>query len=258
MYREELKTIAGTAKKKNKMLTKTPAKYALSCMLGGVYVAFGTMLSYSMGAGLQTTGSAYAYKIVMGLAFGIALCLVIFAGADLYTSNNMVMAIGATEKETTWIDAFKLWGFCWIGNLIGSVIAGWLFVNAGLFNDSAAEFIVHYVEMKTGLTLGQMLIRGILCNMLVCLASWCSYKMKNEAAKVLMIAWCVFAFFTAGYEHSIANMGLFAIGLFLPQGSVLALSKVITSLIVVTIGNTIGGAVIVGLSYVFMTNKEAE
>lgn len=255
MYREQLETIAGTAVKKNKMLTKTPAKYALSCMLGGVYVAFGTMLSYSMGAGLSTTGSAYAYKIAMGLSFGIALCLVIFAGADLYTSNNMVMAIGAAEKKTTWADAFKLWGFCWIGNLIGSVIAGWMFANSGLFSDPAAEFIVHYVETKTSLTIGQMLIRGILCNMLVCLASWCSYKMKNEAAKVMMIAWCVFAFFTAGYEHSIANMGLFATGLFLPQGSVLALSKVILSLIVVTIGNTIGGAVVIGLGYVGMTGK---
>lgn len=256
MYREELNMIAGTAKKKTKMLKKTPSKYALSCILGGVYVAFGTMLSYSIGAGLEASGSAYSYKIAMGLSFGIALCLLVFAGGDLYTSNNLVMTVGASEKETTWVDAFKLWGFCWIGNLIGSVIAAWMFVNGGLISDTTGEFIAHYVEMKTSLPISQMIIRGILCNILVCLASWCSYKLKNEAAKLLMIAWCVFAFFTAGYEHSVANMGLFSIGLMIPQGAGLAIGKVISSLFFVTIGNTIGGAIVVGLSYVFMTNKE--
>ena len=256
MYREELKTIAGTAKKKNKMFKNTPLKYALSCILGGMYVAFGTMLSYSMGAGLEASGSTYSYKIAMGLSFGIALCLIVFAGADLYTSNNMVMTIGASEKETTWADALKLWGFCWIGNLIGSVILAWMLVYGGLINDTSAEFIAHYVDMKTSITVGQMIIRGILCNMLVCLASWCSYKVKNEAAKVLLIAWCVFAFFTAGFEHSIANMGLFSIGLMVPQGAGLAIGKVISSLFFVTIGNTIGGAIVVGLSYVFMTGKD--
>ena len=131
-----------------------------------------------------------------------------------------------------------------------------MFVNGGLISDTTGEFIAHYVEMKTSLPISQMIIRGILCNILVCLASWCSYKLKNEAAKLLMIAWCVFAFFTAGYEHSVANMGLFSIGLMIPQGAGLAIGKVISSLFFVTIGNTIGGAIVVGLSYVFMTNKE--
>lgn len=255
MYSEELKSIAATAKKKNKMLKNTPSKYALSCILGGVYVSFGTMLSYGIGASLEHANSP-SYKIAMGLSFGIALCLIVFAGADLYTSNNMVMTIGASEKENTWADAFKLWGFCWIGNLIGSMIAAFLFVKGGLVNDVAGEFIVNYVDMKSKLPIDQMIIRGILCNMLVCLASWCSYKMKNEAAKLLMILWCVFAFFAAGYEHSIANMGLMGIALLVPQGASLAIGGIIKNLVFVTIGNTIGGAVVVGLSYVYMTKKE--
>ena len=255
MYSEELKSIAATAKKKNKMLKNTPSKYALSCILGGIYVSFGTMLSYGIGASLEHASSP-SYKIAMGLSFGIALCLIVFAGADLYTSNNMVMTIGASEKENTWADAFKLWGFCWIGNLIGSMIAAFLFVKGGLVNDVTGEFIVNYVDMKSKLPIDQMIIRGILCNMLVCLASWCSYKMKNEAAKLLMILWCVFAFFAAGYEHSIANMGLMGIALLVPQGASLAIGGIIKNLVFVTIGNTIGGAVVVGLSYVYMTKKE--
>ena len=256
MYKEELKMIAATAKKKNKMLKNSPSRYALSCILGGVYVAFGTMLSYTMGAGLYSTGSAYGYKIAMGLSFGIALSLIVFAGADLYTSNNLVMTVGASQKETTWMDALKLWGFCWIGNLMGSVIAAWMFVQGGLVTDTLGEFVVKFTDMKTSLTVDDMIIRGVLCNMLVCLASWCTYKMKNEAAKLLMLAWCVLAFFTAGYEHSIANMGLFSIALMIPQGASIAIAKVISSLFFVTIGNTIGGALVVGLSYIFMTGKE--
>jgi len=255
MYSEELKSIAATAKKKTKMMKSTPSKYALSCILGGMYVAFGTMLSYGIGAGLEHAGS-HSYKIAMGLSFGIALCLIVFAGADLFTSNNMYLAIGAAEKENTWVDAFKLWGFCWVGNLIGSIISAFLLVQGGLVNEVAGEFIVNYVDMKASLPVDQMIIRGILCNMLVCLASWCSYKMKNEAGKLLMILWCVFAFFTAGYEHSIANMGLMGIAMMVPQGASLAIGGIVKNLVFVTIGNIIGGAVVIGLSYVYMTKKE--
>lgn len=252
MYNDELIKIAGTAKKKISMISNSPSRYAVASFLGGLYVCFGTILSYSIGATLELAGSP-SYKIAMGLSFGIALCLIVFAGADLFTSNTLYMSVGAIKKETTWLDAFKVWGFCWIGNLVGSVISAWFFVQGGLINDTTAEFMVHFTEIKANFTTSEMLIRGIFCNLLVCLASWCTYRMKNEAAKIMMILWCVFVFFTTGGEHSIANMGLFSMALMVPQGAGLAMAGIIKSLIVTTIGNVIAGAVILGMGYTYIS-----
>lgn len=254
MYKEELGSMAHSAEKKVKMINGSLGKYGVSCILGGIYVAFGTMLAYGVGAMLQGGGS-HSYKIGMGLSFGIALCLVIFAGADLFTSNTMTLAVGGLEKKTTWQDGVKICTFCWFGNLVGSLIASFLFVQGGLVSEEAGAFIVKMVEGKIGLTPSEMLIRGILCNLLVCLATWCTYRMKNEAAKVMMVLWCVYAFFTAGYEHSIANMSLFGIAYMIPQGAGLAMSGAITNLLIVTIGNIIGGAVILGIGYSYMSKE---
>ena len=116
--------------------------------------------------------------------------------------------------------------------------------------------MIKTVESKISLTAPEMIIRGIFCNILVCLACWMCYKMKSESGKIMMILWCVFAFMTAGYEHSIANMGLFAIVKLIPAGSGLALGAMAKNLIFVTIGNFIGGAGVIAGSYIFLTGKK--
>lgn len=252
MYKEGLHSMAHSAEKKVMMLNDSVGKFGVSSLLGGLYVSFGTMLAYGVGAMLYGGGSS-SYKIAMGLSFGIALCLVTFGGADLFTSNTMTLTVGRFEKSTSIRDGIKICIFTWFGNLVGSLIAAFLFVQGGLISEETGKFIVKMVEGKIGLTPSEMLIRGILCNILVCMACWCSYKMKNEAAKVMMVLWCVFTFFTAGYEHSIANMGLFGIAYMIPQGAGLALSGAITNLLIVTVGNIIGGAVILGCGYSYLS-----
>lgn len=254
MYSNELKAIAHSAHNKSSMFNESIGKYSLSTILGGLYVCFGTMLAYSIG-GLLGTSNPWT-KIIMGLSFGIALCLIVFAGADLFTSNTMTMTIGAFEKETKWSDIAKISGFSWVGNFIGSIIAALMFVHGGLINDGTAAYIIKTVESKTSITPVEMIIRGILCNLLVCLATWMTYKMKSESGKIMMILWCVFAFMTAGYEHSIANMGLFSIAYLIPQGAGLAVDGMVSNIIFVTIGNFIGGAVILGGSYVYLSSKK--
>lgn len=254
MYNEELQAVGHTAKKKVSMLENHFGGALVSNLLGGLYVCFGTMLAYAIGGLLGTSNPAS--KIAMGLAFGIALTLIVFAGADLFTSNTMYMAMGVGQKTTTAMGALKVCAFSWAINFAGSIIAGILFVQGGLINDKIADYVVYAVNGKISLTAPEMLIRGILCNTLVCLASWMSYRMKNEAGKVLMILWAVFAFMVAGYEHSIANMGLFTIAALIPQGSGLALGLMAKNLIIVTIGNVIGGSVIMGLGYTYMSKKK--
>ena len=255
MYSEEIKVLSHSGVKKTKMMKTSFGRYSVSTMLGGLYVCFGTLLSYTVGAMLYNGGSTN-YKIGMGLTFGIALCLVIFAGADLFTSNTMTLTASTLEGETSWKDGVKVCVFAWCGSLVGSLITAFLVVKSGIISEEIGSFIVKIVNSKISLTPSEMIIRGIFCNILVCLGAWLAYKMKNEAAKLLMVLWCVFAFFTVGFEHSIANMGLFGIAYLIPEGSSLLFSGAISNLLFVTIGNIIGGAVVLGGSYWYISKEK--
>lgn len=257
MFEEQLTKIGKGARKKAKLINNTPIKYLLMAMLAGGYVSLAVMLSFSLGANLHDAGSPF-YKIAMGLSFGIAFLLIVFGGVELFTANNLAMTVGALREETTWKDATKIWVCCWIGNFLGIIITSFLLVQSGVVSDSIGEFVASMVSGKVSLTIPQLLIRGVLCNILVCFASWSSYRLKNEAAQILMIAWCVFTFFFAGYEHSIANMGLFALVKMVPAGASIAVGAMAKNLIVVTIGNMIGGAVILAGSFCYFANGKEE
>ena len=256
MYSEELELMTGTAKKKVSMLSERKGKYTISASLGGMYICFGTILAYTLGGMFYSAGSPYG-KIAIGLSFGIALCLIAFAGADLFTSNTLIMAVGAFEKKTGWKDYFNILFYSWLINLISSVIVGIALYYSGVISGNTASYIIKIAESKVSLTIPELIIRGTFCNVLVCLGIWCTYKLKNETAKLLMILWCVFAFMIAGFEHSIANMGLLTIALLVPEGAgIITVSGAIYNIIFVSIGNIIGGSLILGFSYPYMSKKK--
>jgi len=256
MYTEELELVSKSAKKKVAMLGERKGKYLLSSFLGGMYICFGTILAYTLGGMFNAAGSPYS-KIAIGLSFGIALCLIAFAGADLFTSNTLVMAVGTFEKKTSWRDYFSILICSWGINLISSVIIAFLIYKGGVISESTAAYIIHIAETKISLSIPQLLIRGTFCNVLVCLGIWCTYKLKNETAKLLMILWCVFAFMIAGFEHSIANMGLLTMALLVQDGSgAITIGGAIYNVIFVSIGNIIGGSLILGFSYSYMSKKK--
>ncbi|MFY0517268.1 formate/nitrite transporter family protein [Lysinibacillus sp. UGB7] len=101
-----------------------------------------------------------------------------------------------------------------------------------------------------------LLCRGILCNLLVCLAVWCNYKLKTEIAKLAMIFSCIFPFITSGFEHSVTNMTLFGLALMMPHGDHVSICGAVANLIPVTIGNIFGGAII-GLVYWLNTREKS-
>ena len=105
------------------------------------------------------------------------------------------------------------------------------------------------------LGVGQILVRAILCNILVCLAVWCGFKLKSEAAKLIMIFWCIFVFMICGFEHSIANMSVLAVGLMNAGDASVSIGGYIYNVGLVTLGNMIGGAIFVALPY-YITAKE--
>ncbi|MBU3132264.1 formate/nitrite transporter family protein [Clostridium gasigenes] len=257
MYSNEIDKIAHSAEVKIGLYKKGKTRYLTSAIIGSLFVSLGIMLIYTIG-GIMKHGGSANYKIVMGLSFGVALSLVLMAGGDLFTSNAMIMTLGGLEKKVTWKDALTIWFGSWIGNIIGGVIGATLFVQAGLAsgaNSYIGEFIVSSSITKIEIGFMPLLIKGILCNILVCLAVWMTYKLKEETAKILMIFWCLFTFITAGFEHSVANMGMLAMGWMIDPAQV-TLAGYAYNIIVVSIGNFIGGVVFVALPYYYITKDK--
>ena len=246
--KETIATFSDMAVSKINLLNSSKARYFTVTMMAGFFVGLGVILIYTIGGILGPSGFA-GTKIVMGMAFGIALSLVLMAGADLFTGNNMIMTIGTLMKKTTGYDTLKVWTFSYIGNFAGSILVALLFFYSGLASGATADFITTAASSKMNTPFMELFVRGILCNILVCLAAWCSVKLKDETAKLIMIFWCLFAFITSGFEHSIANMTLLSISLMVPHPETVSMAGLAANLVPVTIGNIIGGALFIGAAY---------
>ncbi len=246
MFRDEFEMAANGAAGKSNLLKKNPIGYFLLSMLAGAYIGFGILLIFTIGGQLQ---GAPATKLIMGASFGIALSLVVIAGAELFTGNNLVMAAGLIKKKVTFKDAIVLWIVCYLGNWGGSILLAGLYNATGLANGPVGEFMANGALGKMSATAPQLLARGILCNMLVCLAVWSGFRCKSDAGKLIMVFWCLFAFITTGFEHSIANMTLLTEALMNPCGVAVSFGGYFHNLLWVTIGNMIGGIVCIAIPY---------
>lgn len=253
---EALEKVKAAAEAKAAALDKSPARYFVSSMLAGAYVGFGIMLIFAIGAPLQAAGSP-AVKAVMGAAFAVALTLVIFAGSELFTGNNMVMTVGSLGGVVPWRKTFAVWAVSFVGNLAGSLAFAALTVAAGSVTKGPIQgFIAATAAAKMHAPAGELLVRGILCNTLVCLAVWMAIRAKDETAKLICIFWCLFAFIGAGFEHSVANMTLLAMSLFVPHDAAsVSWIGFVSNLAPVTIGNVIGGAIAVGAAYFYVAGE---
>lgn len=230
------------------LLKQSKGKYLVSSMLAGLFVGLGIILIFTIG-GLLTPAQVPSTKIIMGVSFGIALSLVIMAGSELFTGNNFVMTVSTLERKTSWLETLKIWLYSYVGNFVGSFLVAAIFVLTGLATGGVAEFINSVASVKMNAPFMELFMRGILCNILVCLAVWCSIKMKEETAKLIMIFWCLFAFITSGFEHSVANMTLLSISLLVPHPETVTLAGLAANLIPVSLGNMVGGILFVGLPY---------
>lgn len=254
MFNEEINKVAVAAKAKSDLLKNNKLGYFVSAMLAGIFVGMAIMLIFTIG-GLLTAASSPATKIVMGIAFGGALSLVVFAGSELFTGNNFIMAVGSLNKSLSWIDTIKVWIVSFIGNLVGSILAGYMFYLTGLAKGLVGEFIANTSATKMSLPVQELFFRGLFCNMLVCLAVWCTFRCKDDVSKLIMIFWCLFIFITAGFEHSVANMTLLTIGLLSPGTAAVSIAGYAYNIGVVTLGNMIGGIFFVAVPYYLISRK---
>jgi len=254
---ETVGAIAQAARAKVSLLRHGPRQYFVLSALAGAYVGLGIVLIFAIGAPLQAAGSG-ATKAVMGASFGVALTLVIFAGSELFTGNNLVMTVGCLSRNVSPGAVGRIWGASFAGNLAGSMLLALAVAMSGVLSKGAArDFVLGVSAAKMGAPALELFFRGMLCNALVCLAVWMGIRTKDEMARLVLIFWCLFAFIGAGFEHSVANMTLLALGLFLPHDpNLVSWAGFARNLAVVTAGNIVGGAVLVALPYWYVAQAQ--
>lgn len=256
MHNETLEKLTVAAKNKVNLLNSSRLKYIVSSAFAGLYVGIGILLIFTIG-GLLTSANSPMTKIMMGVSFAIALSLVVMTGSELFTGNNMVMTAGTLNKGTNAKDLLRVWAYSFVGNLIGSLLVAGLFVGTGLVNKGAVmEFFATTSLAKASLPFMDLFFRGVLCNILVCVAVMCSFRTNDDTAKLIIIFMCLFAFITSGFEHSVANMTIFGVALFSSAIKGATLMGAIYNLFVVTLGNIAGGALVMGAGAYILGKKD--
>lgn len=239
---EDVQKFSNAAKGKAGMLKEHPGKYLIRAIMAGFFIAVAMIYNNVVGNVFADSAPAWG-KFLGALVFSVAVLLIVFIGSELFTGNNFVMAFGAYDKAVSWGQVGKVWLVSYLGNFVGCVVFSLIFVAAGA--SGTKEYFAGYIQNKLTIPVDQMFFRAVLCNFFVCLAVACGTKCKEEAAKFLMIVICVSGFVISGFEHCIANMATFTTALFLVPG--LSIGAMLKSMLIVTIGNIIGGAVLLAL-----------
>jgi formate/nitrite transporter len=218
-------------------------------VLAGAYIALGAFFYMVVVSGhTEVSGTI---RFVGGLSFSLGLVLVVVGGAELFTGNNLMAMAWATRLISSG-DLLRNWSIVYMGNMIGSIGTVALIFLAGsadLMEGKVGETISGIAIQKINLTWLEALVRGVLCNALVCLAVWLAMGGRSLTDKVLAILLPISGFVTMGFEHVIANWFILPLGYLLDVQESISLSGIITNLILVTAGNILGGTLLVAGVY---------
>jgi formate transporter len=256
--------------------------FALAVM-AGAFIALGAIFTTTVSAGsigVNATDGTLVYKtglpygvirLIAGLSFSLGLILVVVAGAELFTGNNLIVMAWADRRLTT-RQLLRNWGIVYAGNFVGSVAIAIVMFFSKQFtfsNGAVGATALGIANQKCGYGFVQAMALGIMCNLLVCLAVWLCFSARTTTDKILSIVLPIAAFVAAGFEHSIANMYFIPVALLVKAGAPPSFWEhigqtpadfanltwsnfIFANLVPVTIGNIIGGSVMVGLVYWFV------
>lgn len=234
------------------------SKFALIAVLGGSFIAFGGLLSVIVAGGMPGFGADNPglIKFISGALFPIGLIMVSITGADLFTSDCTAFTLPLMQKRLHAISFVKLLFYSYIFNFVGTQIVAYLLsAGVGLFSYDPWQSYLHtYSAAKVNQDFMTVLIKGIGANWLVCLGMWMGYAAKDIIGKCIGIWIPVMLFVTLGYEHSIANMFFIPAAIY-SGADILWSDFILQNLIPATIGNLLGGSVLVGCVYGYLYNN---
>lgn len=232
-------------------------------ILAGAYIGFGGLLSTVVTFDMASQFGIGFTKFMAGAVFSVGLMLVVIAGAELFTGNNLMVS-SAMAKEITFGTMIKRWTLVYVANFIGSILLALLFYFSGLWKTGSGALgatAVNIAYGKVTLSFSEALFRAIGCNWLVCLAVWMALAARQTVGKIFAIFFPIMAFVAIGFEHSVANMYFIPTGIFLKNWAGISATQGFNpnalgwfsflwkNLLPVTIGNIIGGGMFVGMSY---------
>jgi formate transporter len=257
-----------------KTATDTVRTFLLA-ILAGAFIAMGAVFATTVSAGAASLSYGVT-RLLAGVTFTLGLILVVVSGSELFTGNSLII-IAFANRRISLGRLLRNWGIVYAGNFVGSVLTAYLMflTRQYTFGSGAVGLVaLNTGEAKTSLVFVQAMVLGIFCNALVCMAVWMCYSAHSTIDKILAIVPPIAAFVAAGFEHSIANMYFIPAALFIKQLGTPAFFEAIkkapadfphltwgnfflVNLLPVTIGNIIGGAVMVGLMYWFIYLSKA-
>ena len=254
---------------KGKVNTPVAKMFVLG-ILAGIFIAFGGVASTAAAVSIPL---ASVGKFLGACIFPGGLTMVLLAGSELF-AGNCLLVIPLCKKEITLGGMLKNWVVVYLGNMVGGIGVAAICVfshQAGLFNNGLAASMISTAAGKVSLSFGDAFLRGIACNFLVCIAVWISFAAKQVSSKIIGLFFPIMMFVLCGFEHSVANMYYIAAGIF-AKGNAAYLEAATAAgadvsgltwgamftknLLPVTLGNIIGGAVLVGLAYWFVYLKD--
>jgi len=256
-------------------------------ILAGVYIGFGANLATVVGSSWPADMGGLS-KFFFGAVFSVGLMLVVIAGAELFTGNNMFLPIACLNGEASWGGLLYNWCIVYIANFVGSLLLVFIIFN-GLYYigsiDASGEVstlsaigikAVGIAKGKLGLQWSQAFFRAICCNWLVCLAVWLAVASKDVVGKIFSCFFPIMAFVTSGFEHCVANMYFVPMGITIANAAPAAVAQqygitadavtslftynnfIFNNLIPVTLGNIVGGGFFVAGFYYFVYLRQAK
>jgi len=240
-------------------------------ILAGAFISLGAVIATTVTTGAAGVLPYGVTRLLSGMVFSLGLILVVVGGAELFTGNNLIVMAWASRAVTT-RQLLRNWLIVYLGNFVGALMTALAMLLTGQYMFSGGAVGLNALAIanaKSGLEFTQAIALGVLCNALVCLAVWLCYSARSVTDKVLSIVFPITTFVAAGFEHSIANMYFVPIGLlikqFAPPAFWAAIQKspadfasltvgnfLLNNLLPVTVGNIIGGSVLVGAVYWFV------
>jgi formate/nitrite transporter len=232
-------------------------KTLILALLAGAFIAFGGMF---FTVAITDTGMGFGpTRLLGGAAFSLGLILVVVAGAELFTGNNLIVMAWASRRITT-ARLLRNWLLVYIGNLVGALAMALMVYWSGVLeigDGAVAAKARDIAGAKIQLPFVEAFLRGVLCNTLVCLAVWLCVAAHSVVSKILAILFPITAFVALGFEHSVANMYLIPVG-YLAGAEGVSVTTFIANIVPVTLGNVVGGSVLVAFVYwvAYLRNNE--
>ena len=214
-------------------------------ILAGFFIGLGGLANIIISQSIGAFDAGLA-KFLGAMVFPVGLMLVVICGAELFTGNNL-MSLAVMDKKITIGKMFRNWGLVWCANFIGSLALVLLVYYSNILGGDAAVKAISIAEAKASLPIMDAFLRGILCNIVVVLSVWFATAAQDIISKIFSCWFPIMLFVLCGFEHSVANMFFIPMGMIL--GGNIAMQNLIISIIVVTLGNIVGGSLIVPFMY---------